>query len=156
MTIPSQIHQSLTAPERVRVAISAMARGDDEELQTIKATCRKRSFLITDPDFTDAIERLIYLSLAVESELQGYALDFLLSSHLEEYELVIQARVSAHALESAWTSLLEEQGIPREDMAKAGPPRHHAVESILRLSREEPDEKAVEFILNHLRESFAS
>lgn len=156
MNIPHRIHQGLTAPERIRAAISAMARGDESELETLKTTCPKKSFLITDPDYSDAIQRLLELALAVESDLQRNALDFLLSYRLEEYEMVSLARVSAHILEAAWSAFLDELGIPREEMAKAGPPRHHAVESILGLAREEPDEKAVEFILNHIRESFAS
>jgi beta-phosphoglucomutase-like phosphatase (HAD superfamily) len=58
---------------------------------------------------------------------------------------------SANALEAAWSAFLDEQGISLEDMAKAGPPRHPVVKSILGRTRDEPEKEAVESIVEMMR-----
>lgn len=156
MTIPNTIHHSLTAPERIRAAIAAMARGDGEELETLKTTCPKRSFTMNDPAYGEAMERLLVTALAVEADLRGAALDFLVAALLKEWEAGQHAVDEAHAIEAAWGALVAEKGISREDMEKVRPPHHRAVTSILGFSVEEPDGEVVGFILDRLREICAT
>jgi hypothetical protein len=132
LTIPKHIHENLSASERVRAAISAIARGDEYEIQILKETCPKLSVMMSDPAYSEKLKKLFNLALAVESDLQMATLSFLMSSHLEEHELTVQASYSARATEAAWSAFLEEMGIPSGDMTKAGPPRHQAVKSLLK------------------------
>jgi hypothetical protein len=156
MTIPAEIHARLSASERIRAAVSAMARGDDEELQTLKETCSKKPYLMTDPAYSEAMERLLALALAVESDLQAMALDFFLASRLEVPEVVHESVATAAALESAWQEFLAELGIPRHEMTNAGPPRHHAVKTILHLADGEENAAAVQSCLESMRAYLAA
>jgi len=156
MTIPAEIHARLSASERIRAAVSAMARGDAEELQTLKETCPKKSYLMTDPAYSEAMERLLALALAVESDLQGMTLDFFLASRGEDHEAVDDVIAAAAALEAAWREFLAELGIPRREMHEAGPPRHHAVKAILQLSDGEEDADTVQSCLDYMRAYLAA
>jgi hypothetical protein len=156
VTIPAEIHVRLSASERIRAAVSAMARGDTEELQTLKETCPRKSFRMTDPAYSEGMERLLALALAVESDLQVMALDFLVASRLEVPEAVHEAVATAAALESAWREFLAELGIPRREMSEAGPPRHHAVKTILHLADGEEDAATVQSCLESMRAYLAA
>ena len=156
MTIPSEIYTRLSASERIRAAVSALARNDDAELETLKDTCPKKSFLMADPAYSEGIQRLLSLALAVESDLERMTLNFLMASRLEELEVVEEAIAGAASLEFAWREFLAELGIPRREMKEAGPPRHHAVEAILNLGTGEEDTAAVQVCLETMRESFAA
>ena len=156
MTIPAEIYTRLSASERIRAAVSALARNDEGELQTLKETCPKKSFLMTDPAYSEGMERLLALALAVESDLQAMALDFFLASRLEVPEAVHESVATAAALESAWRELLAELGIPRREMSEAGPPRHHAVKTILHLADGEEDAAAVQSCLESMRAYLAA
>ena len=144
LTIPKHIHENLSASERVRAAISAIARGDEYEIQILKETCPKLSVMMSDPAYSEKLKKLFNLALAVESDLQRATLSFLMYSHLEDYELAVQASESVRVTEAAWNKFLKEMGISRTDMTKASPPRHQAVKSLLK-SRQE-DEISPEII----------
>lgn len=156
MTIPAEIYTRLSASERIRAAVSALARNDDGELQTLKETCPKKSYLITDPAYSEGIQRLLALAFAVESDLQTMALDFFLASREEVSEAVHECVADATALESAWRELLAELGIPRREMSMAGPPRHHAVKTILHLADGAEDTAAVQSCLESMRAYLAA
>lgn len=151
MNIPTQIHEGLTAHQRIRASISAMARGDEAELQTLKTTCPKKSFLMNDPDYSDVLEKLIYLNLALEGDLQRNALDFLVSIRMEDDFGVIQAISTAGAIDAAWVALLCEMGIPADEMKKVSIPRHRVVETMITKSKGETNEGAVGEILELMR-----
>lgn len=159
MTIPTEIYTRLSASERIRAAVSALARNDDSELQTLKETCPKKSFLMNDPAYSEGIQRLLSLALAVESDLERMTLDFFIAARLkglEGLEAVDGIIGAAASLESAWGEFLTELGIPRREMKEAGPPRHHAVEAILNIGTGEEDAAAVQIYLETMREAFAA
>jgi len=156
MTIPNEIHARLSASERIRAAVAAMARGDDEELQTLKTTCPKKTFVMTDPAYAEGMQRLLALAMAVESDLQGMALDFFLASRGEDHETVDEVMTAVASLETAWGDFLAELGIPRREMAEAGPPRHRGVKSIIQVSEGEEDAEAVQYCLDAMREYLAA
>lgn len=151
MTIPAEIYARLSPPERIRAAISAMARGDDEEVTKLKTTCPKKSFLMTDPAYSEAMERLMHLSMAIESDLRGMTLDFFMASRLGALDAVDQTLADAASLETAWQALLAEHGIPREEMRKAEPTRHRAVDALLHISDGEENPDTVAACLEVLR-----
>ncbi len=155
MTIPTEIHARLSASERIRAAVSAIARGDNEELGTLWETCQRKVYRMADAAFSDGMERLLKLALIVEIDLARLMLDYLLAARRKDFEAEQQAFVGAASLEFAWGELLSEMGIPRSEMAEAGPPRHYAVKTLLQISEGEEDAADVQTILELLREYLA-
>lgn len=156
MTIPASVYTNLSAPERIRAAVSALARNDDDELQTLTETCPQKSYRMTDPAFSDGMGRLINLALAVESDLQATALDYLLASRLGLSEVVKESCITAASLATAWEKLLAELGIPSREMEGAGTPRHPAVIAILRINEGEENLTEVQSVLEAMRASLAA
>ena len=156
MKIPAEIHARLSASERIRAAVSAMARNDEGELQTLRETCPKKSYLMNDAAYSDGMERLLSLAMAVESDLQGMALNFLLASRMEVPDAMQAALAEAAAYDTAWKAFLAELGIDHEEMSKAGPSRHIAVATILSLGAGEQDPAAVESALGTMRAYLAA
>jgi hypothetical protein len=156
MTIPTEIHARLSTSERIRSAISAIARGDMEELETLKDCCPKSSYLVTDPDYSDGIQRLFAMAVTVESTLQKLALDFFVASRLEIHEVVNASFAEAAALEAAWRELISDLNISHRDMSEAGPPRHQAVQTILRLAKGEENPETVQLCLESMRAYIAA
>ena len=75
MNIPDKIYANLTPAERIRATVLAEARNDEEELQILKETCPKRTFLMTDPDYSEGMANLHAVVFNVEHELSMYALE---------------------------------------------------------------------------------
>jgi hypothetical protein len=159
MKIPTDIYQSLSAPERIRAAISAIARDDDAELETLKKTCPKQQFLITDPAYAEGMTGLFSLMIITEYQLATLALDFTTASKRTGMEKVIrQDAVVTHAasLETAWNLLIEEMGIDALDSAKIRPPRHPYVTALVEVSEGEEDSEIVEIYLNSMRQNLVA
>ena len=96
--------------------------------------------------------RLAALAIAVEAELRGKACDFFLASRMEMPEGVHASIGEAVELDAAWTALLSERGIVRAVMASAGPPRHHAVKTLLQLVEGEENPDTVQSFLEKMHE----
>lgn len=155
-TIPSEIHARLTASERIRAAVSALSRGDDAEIQTLKETCPVKTFTMTDPAYGEAMQRLLALSMAVESDLNRTALDFFMACRLKTEDLEPMINTIG-AIQKAWAEFLSELGIPQEEMAAAGPSQHPAMIGILQMhDPEDIDPEAVQILLAYMRDYFAA
>lgn len=79
--IAKPVYENLTAEQRVRAAVSAVARGDESEAKKLRETCPKHTYRMNESAFTDRMESLMLLSLAVECDQRGAALDFLRASY---------------------------------------------------------------------------
>ncbi len=159
MKIPTNIYASLSAPERIRAAISAIARDDDAELETLKNTCPKRQFLVTDPAYADGMDALFRLMLLTEYQLATLALDFTTARKRTGMESLDQQDASithAASLETAWNLLIQELGIDTLDAAKTRPPRHPYVAAMIQVSEGEEDPEIVETRLQEMRECLAT
>ena len=158
MKIPTEIYENLSAPERIRAAISAIARDDDAELETLKKTCPKRQFLMTDPNYSESMENLTFLMLLTEYQLATLALDFTTArkrTGMEGVDRQDAAITHATSLETAWNLLIQELGIDALDAAKTRPPRHPYVTALIQVSEGEEDPEIVETYLNAMRENLA-
>jgi hypothetical protein len=156
MNIPAKIYESLTAPERMRAAVSAQARNDDAELLKLKETCPKNSYLMTDSGYYDGMVNLMATALVVEYDLMAAAMDFHTAVEEEVPEIVARAMHTAASVETAWRELLAEMGIPWLEMSQAGPPRHHAVKTLLQISAAAETADGVQIFLEQLRECLAT
>lgn len=159
MNIPTDIYQSLTAPERIRAAISAIARNDDAELETLKKTCPKRQFLMTDPAYAEGMTSLFSLMIVTEYQMATLALDFTTATKRAGMEKVDrQDAVVTHAasLETAWNLLINELGLDVQDAAQTRPPRHPYVTALVQVSEGEEDPEIVETYLDAMRKNLAA
>jgi hypothetical protein len=159
MNIPTDIYQSLTAPERIRAAISAIARNDDAELETLKKTCPKRQFLMTDPAYAEGMTSLFSLMIVTEYQMATLALDFTTATKRAGMEKVDrQDAVVTHAasLETAWNLLINELGLDAQDAAQTRPPRHPYVTALVQVSEGEEDPEIVETYLDAMRKNLAA
>jgi hypothetical protein len=155
MNIPDKIYANLTPQERIRAAISAIARDDDTELETLKKTCPMRQFLMTDPAYADGMDALFNLMLLTEYQLATLALDFTTATKrtgMERFDQVDAAITHAASLETAWNLLIEELGIDALDAAKTRPPRHPYVTAMIQVSEGEEDPEFVKTRLQEMRE----
>lgn len=151
MNIPAKIYENLSPAERIRAAVSALARNDDAEIQTLKVTCPKQAYLMTDPAFSEGMERLMTLAIVVEYDLMALALDYFLASRQKSFDAADKAISDAVSLEIAWRESLAEIGIPWQDMLDADPPRHRAVKAILHVGEGEETAEEVRTFLDLLR-----
>lgn len=159
MSIPDKIYSNLSPAERIRAAVLARARDDEDELQTLKDTCPKRTFLMTDPDYSEGMANLFTLTLALELDLARYALDFQSARiHQSENRWDIQdgALKATASVVAAMDELFAEMGLDPLAMAKIGPPRHRLVSATITVSEGEEDPDLVAAHLEFMREQLAS
>lgn len=159
MNIPAEIYAGLSPQERIRAAISAESRNDEAELKTLLETCPKKSYLMTDPAYSEEMVKIYHLMLCVELQLAECALDFNLSSRLdgaEKFNLQQKSLESAASISEAWGNLMTEMGIDPEEIAKNGPPRHFVVTVIIQVAEGEAVPELVEIQLNAMREVLAA
>lgn len=159
MTIPPKIYTNLSPIERIRAAVLATARDDKEELQILKETCPKRTFLMTDPAYSEGMENLFSLLLALELDLARFALDFQMARiHQGEKKCDIQecALNATASVVAALDEIIAEMGLDPQAMAKNAPPRHPFVTATITVSEGEADPELVEVHLQFMREYLAT
>ena len=156
MTIPTEIYSNLSAAERIRAAVSAQARNDEGEFRNLVETCPRKYYRTIDADFINGMEKIQTLSLAIEASFLEQALEFMIASKLEDHESVQSVLIAVASLATAWSTLLEELGIDRGEMANYGPPRHHAAAHLISISGGRAQAELVESHLAILRELVAA
>ena len=77
--IASTVYEDLTPRQRVIASVEAEARGDQDERQRLMSSCPRLNYCRTDAAYSDAMERLMRMALAVEADLRGAALSFLIA-----------------------------------------------------------------------------
>ncbi|MDP3850378.1 MAG: hypothetical protein Q8Q59_07740 [Luteolibacter sp.] len=152
MTIPAEVYAALSPDERIRAAVAAIARDDDAELKTLAETCPRKTYRMIDAAFGEGMERLKMLTLAVESDLQGVALDFYIAAHGTDPDEIRAAIAVAASIEAAYCAILSEKGLDRDEVVKFGPARHSAVHKMLTLSTGREIPELVESRLALMRE----
>jgi hypothetical protein len=171
MTIPESVYESLTPMQRVAAAVAASAREDAAELGLLARTCRKRTFTITDPDYTDAMSRLTTLAMILELNLRALALDFYVSAtggcerrngsdQRSTEEILAEADICENRLNEfashleAMSLFAESEGIDPADLQKFGMPHHPIVRALVTMAIGEPDPELVAAYVDQNRAFF--
>ena len=136
MKIRGAVYEELTPRQRIVAVMDAIARDDTAEIYRLKSTCPFKSYRQRDAAFSDTIDALFGVGLAVETDLRGEALSWLACGRDKE-----QLRKMA-AFEAAWLALLADMGITSQ--ASAGPPRHPVVSALLEIAPEPETERVAE------------
>lgn len=139
------IYQSLTPEQRVAAAISATARDDKDELQRLKVTCPMRNVRETDERYAGIMLKLMNLSMFLECDIRGIAMNDLLNRLNGTGEEITRDHIMEIASRlSAWRQFAEERGIDADEMEQAGMPRHSYIDSLMKGFREAYGEEFAE------------
>ncbi len=132
MKIKESLYTNLTPATRIKAALNAAARQDDAEIKRLVATCPKRSYTTTDAAFSDTMNALMQLSLAVEADKRGQALWFLLALREGDAQAAQDALAKLNSLHAAWGQFLTTCSLDPSDMQGAGAPAHSYVELFIK------------------------
>ena len=129
MSLKPIVYESLTIQQRIIATFDALGREDEEEVQRLKETCPFKNYRQRDSAYSDTVESILMLSLAIECDLNSCALSYLGSaSESEERNKHLQEMANIHG---GWLALLNELGICADAMLRAAPTRHSIVEQLL-------------------------
>ena len=81
--IASQVYNNLKPRQRIIASIEAAARGDETERRLLITSCPKKTYVQTDLEFSESMEKLMVLAMAVEADLRGSALGYFVALRIE-------------------------------------------------------------------------
>ena len=168
--IPESVYENLTPKQRVRAAVTAIAREDEAEIRRLRDTCPKYLYQMNDAAVTDRMETLYTLSLAMEYDLRGLVIHFLVALRLENgpeaqdpevlcepMKLTEQTLIEIASIDEAWRQALLDLGIDADSMAKVGPARDYVTDTLVNLAQKcsEPAPQLVQEALQAMQERLA-
>ncbi len=119
--IASHIYKNLKPKQRIIASIEAAARGDESERIRLITSCPKKTYVQTDLEFSESMEKLMVLAMAIEADLRGYALSFFVGLRVDPKN-ACKFLQDYSDIRAAWNSTVSEMGINSDSMQKAGPP----------------------------------
>lgn len=142
--ITPSIYENLSPNQRVVACVEALSRGDENEMLHLIRSCPKSTYVQADIRFSETMERLMGLALAVESDLKECVLRFLVT-HRSDPEASNAFLQEFTNLREAWLMSLAAMGIDKKNMALAGPPSSPVFE-LIEVLLPEPDKKKSEIL----------
>lgn len=161
VNIKPQIYESLTPRQRVIASIEALARGDEEEKRRLVKSCPKKSYLRTDAAYADTMDLLICLSVAIEADLRGCALNYFFASWQEGKDGKPRTAFKQASLQNmadiiqAWRNALKNQGIDPNTMEIASRNITHFLVEWLEFEMFDPDPEQVKKFQDILEENIS-
>lgn len=140
--IAPSVYKNLTPKQRVVACIEAQARGDEYERLLLIRSCPELTYAQTDVRFSETMNGLMCLAMAIESDLKECVLRFLVT-------LRTDPETSGRFLQDfsnnreAWKMTVAGMGIDQESMASAGPPSSPVFE-LVEVLLPNPDRKEAE------------
>ena len=116
--IKHSVYENLTPQQRINATIEAMAREDQEEVQRLVKTCPTKTYDHCDLEYMEKMDGLLSMAVAVECDLRGNALSYLVALHIK-HETTHQFLQNIADIRAAWRHALEAMGIDPEMMASA-------------------------------------
>lgn len=142
MKINESVYEKLTPQQRVQAAVSALARGDDTEIDRLRRTCPKKTYIQTDARFSDTMDRLLIFGLALSHDLLTTAMDA--TAWRDDAESFRHGLQRLANVEAVGRLVFERCGIVEDtDRAALMPPQHPMVTLMLEAAPP-PDLEAVE------------
>ena len=127
--IASHVYKDLTARQRIIASIEAAARGDETEKRRLIKSCPKKTYVQTDLEFSESMENLMVLAMAIECDLRECGLGFFAALRIEP-KIAPKFLQEISDIRAAWKSTVSEMGIDLKAMKKAGPPASPILEMI--------------------------
>lgn len=132
MNIKPAIYEVLTPRQRIISMIDAIGREDEIEIKRLNESCDKKRYRMPDTKYSDTLDRLFNMSMAVEVDLRGVIIGFLEADNNKEQQDMCIQEISN--INSAWFELLKSMGIDKDSMLKAAAPRHHLIGVLLNIA----------------------
>lgn len=160
MNIKPLIYEKLTARQRVIASFEALAREDEAEARRLIKTCRKKTYTMNDSAYVDRMEALHDIAMAVECDMRGMAICYLMEAWLgnrrgarpgafEFQSPAIEFLQDMLSIRQAWHDVMKQEGIEPAIMEKAhASQRHCSVDWLLRIAEKmklKPDPETVAF-----------
>lgn len=127
--ISRSVYENLTPKQRVVACIEALSRDDESERQRLVQSCPKLTFMQVDPRFSDTMDQLMNLAMAVELNLSECVLRFLIGIRADP-EIAQEFLQDFADIREAWRMTVNAMGINEAAMAAAGPPSSPTFEPI--------------------------
>ena len=127
--IASSVYENLTPRQRIVACVEAEARCDKEEKRRLIKSCPKKTYVQTDLEFSESMEKLMVLGMAVECDLRECGLGFFVGLRVDPKN-AFKFLQNYSDIKAAWKIAVSEMGIDPEIMKKAGPPPSPILEMI--------------------------
>jgi hypothetical protein len=132
MQIRTSVYESLTPLQRISATLKALDRNDEKEVRRLTETCPLKTYRQRDAEFSDRMEALLTLSMAVEFDLTAYALSYFSPDASEENKRsILQSMANLHG---GWVAMIVDIADSAQSILKIGPPRHRQVDALLQIS----------------------
>ena len=138
------VYESLTPKQRVVACVEALSRGDENERLRLIRSCPKLTYVQSDARFSEAMEGLMCLAMAVEADLKECVLRFLVFVGVDP-EMSGNFLQDFANIREAWKMTLASMGIDEEAMVSAGPPTSPVFE-LIEVLLPKPDIKTSEVL----------
>ncbi len=138
-SIKPVIYENLTNRQRMIASVEALARDDYDERVKLVKSCPKKTYKQADAAYVDMMETLLDLSLAIECDLRGQMINFLIAK-VTEHEAMMVFLQSISDMKEGWKLAIEELGVNPDSLAKACQPiMHHSFDIYCTLPKPNPD-----------------
>ena len=124
MKLSAAVYQTLTPPQRVAAAVSALARDDHREIERLRETAARKTYRMADAEFVDTMEDLEKVSLALEVTLRDLFIEWL----VQPADGLLQEIASGIR---AWRETVAAMGIDADEAEAAFAPRSPRIAAML-------------------------
>lgn len=111
MKLKDTLYDSLTPRQRIIASFEAKARGDDQEVEKLIKTCPKKTYQMTDPDYSDEMTRLTITTLMYECQIRKYMVMALANIHHGNSDKVDKIAHEIGTLHNLWSDYLSDYGV---------------------------------------------
>lgn len=129
--LPDKYYKNLTSRQRFIATWEAIGRDDEVEKKRLMDTTPSFSYSAADHVIRDSWDSVIAVSLGVEADIRGYALECIMELRSGETDLAISSMEKIKTLDASWNSLLQEIGLSHDAIRAARPQPHPFVEHLL-------------------------
>lgn len=128
MKINTTIYETLTPLQRIISMIDAMGRDDQPEIKKLRETCEKKHYTMNTSEFTDVLDRLFHVSMALEIDLRGFVITIMSTDEEKLKDIYIKKIINYN---EAWLRVLKNMGIDKDSMLDTISFRHYSIEHYL-------------------------
>lgn len=153
MRFNNDLLKNLTPQQRLLLLYEAMQSEDEAEISRLVDTTPRYTFKGIDRRFRDLHDSITGLSLAIETDLRGYALSWFLAIRSGQVEVAHSIIDKMSAINTAYLNLLREIGLSGRAIRAARPEMHDTVKSLLRLKSKEDtkEDPEIEKMFNQMK-----
>ena len=132
------LYSSLNNRQRFVACWEAIARGDDVELDRLIESTPRFSYSAADTALRDSWDGILAVGLALEVDMRGFALTWLLAHQAGETKTAEFSLRKLKTVDEWWNDRLRKMGLSTKAIKRARPNSHPLVEVLLGYAKELP------------------